>query len=289
MRKLIIILIVIAALVAAIAIYLVVTTPKQGQALRLPLSDAQRTLLARVPASAEAFALVPSAALLDEKFAANPIPAEPLLLWTEEHELPRPWMLGGADVVAWKREKATSYAVRLDPFRALVIRVWLVIASNANARWDGPTLVMNDPVPSAPSTDLDALPRLASGLPAGDALIVQRSSQRSGGAFPPMGRPAVTSLRVGPSEIVIVSRAASAEIERTDVAPSPPVHAQFPRGAMLRAYEKATGKEVGAVWMAAPQSASPMTYLVDGKQYIVVAVSGGVYSGEYVAFALPAR
>src|SRR5438093_9470322 len=64
---------------------------------------------------------------------------------------------------------------------------------------------------------------------------------------------------------------------------------EHPRGAMLRAYEKAAGKEVGAVWMAAPQSASPMTYLVDGKQYIVVAISGGNYSGEYVAFTLPAR
>ena len=43
------------------------------------------------------------------------------------------------------------------------------------------------------------------------------------------------------------------------------------------------------MWMAAPQSGSPMTYLVDGKQYIVVAISGGNYSGEYVAFTLPAR
>jgi quinoprotein glucose dehydrogenase len=62
-----------------------------------------------------------------------------------------------------------------------------------------------------------------------------------------------------------------------------------PRGAMLRAYEKTNGKEVGAVWMAAPQSGSPMTYLAGGKQYIVVAISGGNYSGEYVAFALPGR
>ena len=62
---------------------------------------------------------------------------------------------------------------------------------------------------------------------------------------------------------------------------------QHPRGAMLRAYDKATGKEVGAVWMPAPQSGSPMTYMLDGKQYIVVAVSGGPYSGEYIAFSLP--
>jgi glucose dehydrogenase len=60
-----------------------------------------------------------------------------------------------------------------------------------------------------------------------------------------------------------------------------------PRGAMLRAYDKATGKEVGAVFIPAPQSGSPMTYMANGKQYIVVAVSGGPYSGEYIAFALP--
>ncbi len=60
-----------------------------------------------------------------------------------------------------------------------------------------------------------------------------------------------------------------------------------PRGAMLRAYDKKTGQQVGEVWMPAPQSGSPMTYRVDGKQYIIVAVSGGNYSGEYLAFSLP--
>jgi quinoprotein glucose dehydrogenase len=62
---------------------------------------------------------------------------------------------------------------------------------------------------------------------------------------------------------------------------------EHPRGAMLRAYDKATGKEVGAVYLPAPQTGSPMTYMVNGKQYIVVAVSGGNYSGEYIAFTLP--
>jgi quinoprotein glucose dehydrogenase len=64
---------------------------------------------------------------------------------------------------------------------------------------------------------------------------------------------------------------------------------EHPRGAMLRAYDKNDGKEVGAVWMPAPQSGSPMTYKgSDGRQYFVVAISGGNYSGEYLAFALPA-
>jgi len=52
-----------------------------------------------------------------------------------------------------------------------------------------------------------------------------------------------------------------------------------PRGAMLRAYNKQTGAEVGAVYMPAQQSGSPMTYLANGKQYIIVAVSGGKYTG----------
>jgi quinoprotein glucose dehydrogenase len=59
------------------------------------------------------------------------------------------------------------------------------------------------------------------------------------------------------------------------------------RGAMLRAYDKATGKEVGAVYMAAPQTGSPMTYMLNGRQYIVLAVSGAGYSGELLAFRLP--
>jgi quinoprotein glucose dehydrogenase len=62
---------------------------------------------------------------------------------------------------------------------------------------------------------------------------------------------------------------------------------EHPRGAMLRAYDKANGNQVGAVLMPAPQSGSPMTYLANGRQYIVVAISGGSYSGEYLAFALP--
>jgi quinoprotein glucose dehydrogenase len=60
-----------------------------------------------------------------------------------------------------------------------------------------------------------------------------------------------------------------------------------PRGAMLRAYNKQTGEQVGEVLMPAAISGSPMTFSVDGRQYIIVAVSGGNYTGEYIAFALP--
>jgi glucose dehydrogenase len=60
------------------------------------------------------------------------------------------------------------------------------------------------------------------------------------------------------------------------------------RGAMLRAYDKASGQEVGAVYMPAPQSGSPMTYMLGGRQYVVISISGAGYSAELVAFRLPA-
>lgn len=59
------------------------------------------------------------------------------------------------------------------------------------------------------------------------------------------------------------------------------------KGAMLRAYDKMSGKEVGAVYMPAPQTGSPMTYMWNGKQYIVVAIGGAGFPAEFVAFKLP--
>jgi quinoprotein glucose dehydrogenase len=58
------------------------------------------------------------------------------------------------------------------------------------------------------------------------------------------------------------------------------------RGAMLRAFDKATGAEVGAIEMPAPQTGSPMTYSLNGRQYLVIAISGAGYSGELVAYRL---
>ena len=55
------------------------------------------------------------------------------------------------------------------------------------------------------------------------------------------------------------------------------------RGAMLRAYDKMTGAEKGAVYIPAPQTGSPMSYMLAGRQHIVLALG----SGELMAFRLP--
>ena len=59
------------------------------------------------------------------------------------------------------------------------------------------------------------------------------------------------------------------------------------RGAMLRAYDKTTGQEVGAVYMPAPQTGSPISYAVDNRQYVVLPISGAGYPGALIAFRLP--
>ena len=56
---------------------------------------------------------------------------------------------------------------------------------------------------------------------------------------------------------------------------------------MLRAYDKATGKEVGAVPMPAGQTGTPMTYTLNGKQYIALAIAVRGFPAELIAFRLP--
>jgi quinoprotein glucose dehydrogenase len=58
------------------------------------------------------------------------------------------------------------------------------------------------------------------------------------------------------------------------------------RVALLRAYDKRTGDDVGAVEMPARQTGSPMSYQIDGRQFIVLAVSGSD-GAELIAYALP--
>ncbi len=58
-------------------------------------------------------------------------------------------------------------------------------------------------------------------------------------------------------------------------------------GAMLRAYDKETGEERGAAYLPAAQTGSPVSYMLDGRQYIAVAVGGSGDPAELIAFTLP--
>jgi quinoprotein glucose dehydrogenase len=94
-------------------------------------------------------------------------------------------------------------------------------------------------------------------------------------SLPPLGRPGNNNGTLVTKTLLIIGE--------KNFGPTP----SGQRGAMLRGYDKATGQEVGSVYLPAPQTGSPMTYLLNGRQHLVVAISGGAYSGELVAFKLP--
>ncbi|MEO8378758.1 MAG: hypothetical protein ABI779_03755 [Acidobacteriota bacterium] len=225
MRTFLTILCILVVAIGALAVYLVVTTPKEAAPLRFPLTDSQAALLAHVPSDAEAYALIPTPAVLLTKLAANPITRETVTRWTGEQALPPASTLGRAEAVVWKRGKITSYAVRLDPVRFLIVRGWTWF-SDVDSQWMGRTLIINggEHVPSAPPVEIG----LAALLPPGDAVVVQR--QESKGAFPPIGRPALSSVSVSERQIEITSRAA---VGKTPEATRPDVRATLPRSALL--------------------------------------------------------
>jgi quinoprotein glucose dehydrogenase len=60
----------------------------------------------------------------------------------------------------------------------------------------------------------------------------------------------------------------------------------------VRAFDSETGKELWKLELAAGGQATPMTYTLNGKQYVVIAAGGhgklGTKQGDYViAFTLP--
>jgi hypothetical protein len=229
-KKLILIVLILGAVVGGVWIYLVSTTPAQSAGVRFPLTGSQRALIANVPATADAFALVPTVAAVQVKLLANPATHDVVDRWVNEQNLPPSWVLGGADVVAWRSGKQTSYLVRLDPIRAVIARTVLMISGDTGAR-----VMINVPqeAPMA-AADLDPLLALANGLPPGDALVVRRENAR--GAFPPIGRPTASSIRITPEAIDVVSRGNGGQAPspvQNGQAGVPVLHPRYSRTAIL--------------------------------------------------------
>lgn len=225
MKKLVIIVLVVALLIGALVVYFVVTTPKTSAGVRFPLSAEQRALLANVPASADAFALIPTAAALDAKLRANAITRDAIEKWAANQQLPKPWMIGNADLVVWHSGKRTQYLLRLDPVRAVIVRLYLMISGD-DALVLGPT-----GEPTINATDLDRILLLTNTLPPGDVFAVQQKGGR--GVFPPIARPAVTSAAITPAEINLTSRAVA---EETPTAITAGATKGYPKSALLTAH-----------------------------------------------------
>lgn len=219
---------IVVAAVAGTAVYLAATTPSASREIRFPLSASDRELLGSVPAGADSFALVPSAAALENKLTANPVTREAMRRLAVSQALPWPWMVGRADLLVWHEGKRTSYLLRLDPFRSFLVRAYLLAAGENAAN-----LFLAAPEgPRIEAAELDRLAALGNRLPPGDALVVQRKGRR--GAFPPIGRPAVSSVSITPDAMNIVSVAARSNAGAVNgAAERQPFVPRFARGAMI--------------------------------------------------------
>ncbi|HCR00529.1 MAG TPA: pyrroloquinoline quinone-dependent dehydrogenase, partial [Acidobacteria bacterium] len=60
-----------------------------------------------------------------------------------------------------------------------------------------------------------------------------------------------------------------------------------PGGKMFRAYDKATGEVIWEMELPGGTSGAPMTYMINGRQYIIATVGWDDMAGELVALALP--
>ncbi len=58
-------------------------------------------------------------------------------------------------------------------------------------------------------------------------------------------------------------------------------------GNVFRAYDKATGDVIWAMELPSGTTAGPMTYMLHGKQYIIVSIGAQDHPPEYIALALP--
>ena len=66
------------------------------------------------------------------------------------------------------------------------------------------------------------------------------------------------------------------------------MYAEGRRGAPLfHAVDKHTGERLGTVPIPAPSNSAPMTYLHEGKQYVVLPIGGTRHPGSLVALAIP--
>lgn len=107
---------------------------------------------------------------------------------------------------------------------------------------------------------------------------IKNNAALAGLTLPRLGQPGRTFIGVLTTKSLVIAGEGGVH-----------TNAQGQTVALLRAYDKSTGADIeGEVNMPAKQTGSPMSYMHDGKQYILIAVSGqGNAGAELLAYALP--
>ena len=106
--------------------------------------------------------------------------------------------------------------------------------------------------------------------------------------LPPLGRPARGHVLLTKTLLIIGQEGTTAEATSEsgprDGCTAGDFEVHEPK---LLAYDKATGKVVGEVSLPRNATGAPMTYMLNGKQFIVVTTGGANLPAELVVLALP--
>jgi len=116
----------------------------------------------------------------------------------------------------------------------------------------------------------------------------------------PRDNPAIAHLNLGPlgntghsaplvtKTLLFVGEGSDAMVVAGRIPPEMPLDTASNYGEpWFRAFDKATGEVLAEIKLPSGTTGAPMTYLHDGKQYIVVAVGGRDAEPEWVALSLP--
>ncbi len=101
--------------------------------------------------------------------------------------------------------------------------------------------------------------------------------------LPPMGRPTRGHSLLTKTLLVVGQEGTT---QRAEGGPQAASGFEI-RDSTLRAYDKGTGKVVGEVALPRNATAAPMTYMLNGRQYIAVATGGANLPAELVVLCLP--
>jgi quinoprotein glucose dehydrogenase len=102
--------------------------------------------------------------------------------------------------------------------------------------------------------------------------------------LPPVGRPARGHALLTKSLLIVGQEGNTQRVNARGLAIVVDFEIHDPK---LSAYDKATGKVVGEVALPRNVTGAPMTYMLNGKQYIVVPTGGSNLPAELIALRLP--
>jgi hypothetical protein len=248
MRKGCIVLVLLLVVVVAIVAFLVISTGARTEPVALDASQERMAMVRMTPPDASDVTVIPAAAPLLRQLRKHPVTSDWIDEWQSRNSgTLLPLLLGGSDIVAWRRGNESGFIANPDPLRRIFVRVWLATGRREVAiRSENGFLVSGPTAPGAqPPADLALMLELARPLK-GHLFHLQRESSED--KYPPISRPTLTAASISGNDIVLNSRSRA-----TGTVPSQPLPIlAYPQNAMVATAASASPEWLGRVERVLP-------------------------------------